>query len=465
MLSNLSQENILKNLIVNQYVSRKSSTSVTKTFIKLNNDTNIASNSSYTKSNNMNYMLVSRNFFVKFINQFWRETIFLSSTNSLADTYIEKLKVDGLSVYSKEYKMFLSDFSKALINGRISIAFNGSDFNLVKANNTIYLKYIWKKGLNFYWPQKNSYLFSLFNYMRASNKKQNFLMNELPLFTVVNNLNQVVLSESSNEILIHKNFIDYLYNVYSKYFLTNLFNKIKYQGLFFMNVKDAEEYKNYIESKYPSISEFKNLQVVVNQLNLYYKLVHSGFNHIDFRLVPDLTEVGNFIYKYQYYKNIRINKSQNYGSTFFQGQPIYFIEPILAINKSNNKMELVKYIYSSLSKENSLEYTAVFMNYKTAVLAWQKFSQQMIDYDLPIKPQLTVYNLESFIKQSETNKYSTSKKVLFVPSIESYSYLKNTAKIHIRFNLFNKVMNNFSSVKLLSQRILWSLTSRQPLNS
>nr|QCI03985.1 hypothetical protein [Antithamnionella ternifolia] len=469
MLSYSLKENVVKNSVVHQYEYINSGKNNKKILLKLNNSLNIASNSLNTQSNDTNYKLISRNFFVKFINQFWEETIFLSPANSLAETYIDKLKVDGLSIYSKEYKIFLTEFSKALINGRINIACNELDFNVLKASNTMHIKYIWRKGLNFSWPQKNSYLLSIFKQMRVSYRKpkfytQNFSANQLPLFTVVNNLKQIVLSESSNEILINKNFIDYIYNIYAKYFLNSFPANVKYQGLFFINVKDAQEYRNYIESKYLDSSKSKNVHLFVNRLNLYYKLVNSTFKYIDFRLVPDLTEVGNFVSKYQHYKYVKIHKNQKHSNNSFQGQPIYFIEPILAINKSTKKVELVKYLYSSLRKDQKIEYTAVFMNYKTAVLAWQKFRQQMLNYDLPMKPKLTVYNLESFIEQSETDTSLKLDNTLFVPAFESYIHLKNAAILHTKSNILKRMVNHYSSIKVFSQRMLWSLTSRQPLN-
>lgn len=468
MLSYSVKENLIKNSSINQYRYNNLKQNTDILLLKLNNCFNIASNSTINKSNDANYKLISRNFFIKFINQFWQETIFLSTTNSATDSYIDKLKLDGLSMYSKEYKNFLIEFSKALINGRINIALNGSDVNILKANNSMYIKYIWRKGLNFSWPNKNSYLLSVLRQLPGAYKSKKFyaqklVINKLPVFTVVNNLNQIILSESSNEILINKNFIDYLYTMYSKYFLNNLLNNIKHQGLFFINVQDAKEYQNYIKNKYIDLSEIKKIQVSTNQLGLYYKLINSTLKTIDFSLIPDLTELGHFITKYQYYKNIKIHESQKYGSTFFQGQPIYFIEPILAFNKNNKKIELVKYSYSSLIKGQNSEYTAVFMNYKTAVLAWQKFKQQIPNYELPVKPIITVYNLESFLEQSQSDNLLKLRNILFIPSFESYSYLKNVSILNHQSSILQRIINYYSSTKLLSQRILWSLTSRQPL--
>jgi len=468
LLNNHKEDNYYLKLVDRRnflYVEKKQSTYVSKAY----NKQNFLANSILHTSNRYNYRLISRNFFIKFMNQFWQETIFLSISNPLSESYIDKLKVHGLSINSQEYKNFLAEFSKGLISGRIKITFNNLDTQTLKTNNVTSLKYVWKKGLNLSWPNKESYLASLCTNRRFPNKLQqnilkNLSKNQLPLFSVINNFNQIILSESSDEILIKKNILDYIYQWYSKYFLNIDSNKVNYQGLFFISSKDAEEYKEYIQHKYKSSNESKNLKIFATKLQLYYKLVRSKFNYIEFRLIPDLVELGQFVSKYQYYNHIKIHSNQHCTKNAFQGQPIYFIEPILAINNKTKKIEFIKYTYPYKKLNQQLDYKAVFMNYKTAMLAWQKFRQQMFIYDLPIKPKLTTYNLESFIKQCEFNPQIDTETILFVPSIESYLYVKNKIQLNIKINWIQRLMNNYSSLKLISQRMLWSLTSRQPTN-
>nr|QCI04369.1 hypothetical protein [Antithamnion hubbsii] len=447
------------------YVEKKPALYVSKLYSRQD----LLANSILGKSKKYNYQLISRNFFIKFVNQFWQETIFLSISNPLSELYIDKLKVHGLSINSQEYKNFLAEFSKGLISGRIKIAFNTLDAQSSKTNNITSLKYIWKKGLNLSWPNKGSYLASLFTNSRFPNKVQqsilrNLSKNQLPLFSVINNFNQIILSESSDEILIKKNILDHFYQWYSKYFLHTNVNKVNYQGLFFVSSQDAEEYKEHMQHKYANSSESKNLKVFATKLQLYYKLVRSKFNYIEFRLIPDLVELGQLVSKYQYYNHIKIHSNQYCTKNAFQGQPVYFIEPVLAVNNKSKKIELIKYIYPYNKRNQQLDYKAVFMNYKTAMIAWQKFRQQMLLYDLPVKPKLTIYNLESFIKQCESNPRIDTETILFVPSVESYLYVKNKMKLNIKINWIQRFMNNYSSLKVMSQRMVWSLTSRQPTN-
>lgn len=456
------------NILFIQCIDRFVPASLTKqNYVRLsqsNIENNNILNPVMNQSSDNNYKLMSRNFFVQLINKFWRETIFLSTSTQLSDTYIEKLKSDGLLIYSKEYKNFLSSFSKALINDRIHFMLD--TINEKKINNETYAKYVWRKGFNFAWPESNCYLLSLYKQKYLSNRMNNnirktLFMYNLPVFTVINNLSQIILSESSNEILLNRSFIDSLYQLYSKYFLNKITTHIKYQALFFINPNDANEYKNYIHDRYTKLKQDNLLSTFSSRFDIYYRLMQIQMKYVDFRLIPDLEELGNLVYKYQYYKNFTFHEEQIYSSKSFQGQPIYFIQPILAKNKKTGKIELINYEYSN-NKNNT--YNAVFMNYKTSLLAWQKFRQQMFNYSLPNKPSILVYNLESFVKKNSSESNLNFNKIIVVPSVQSYFYLKNEINMNNQFSVSNKFLHYYSYIRMLSQRILWSLTSKQPVS-
>lgn len=429
-----------------------------------NIEANTILNPIINQSSDNNYKLISRNFFIQLINKFWRETIFLSTSNQLSDIYIEKLKSDGLLIYSKEYKNFLSAFSKALINDRIHFSLDVINEKKLKTNSDTYAKYIWRKGFNFAWPDSNCYLLSLYKQKYLSNSIKSNIHNTLfmyniPIFTVINNLNQIILSESSNEILLQRNFIESLYYLYSKYLLNKTTTQVKYQALFFINPNDANEYQDYIHNKYVKLKQKSILSTFSSRFDIYYRLMQIQMKYVDFRLIPDLEELGNLVYRYQYHKNVAFHEEQQYSNKSFQGQPIYFIQPVLAKNKKTGKIELINYEYSN-HKQNT--YHAVFMNYKTALLAWQKFRQQMFNYNLPNKPSILVYNLESFIKNNNNLSSINLNKILIVPSVQSYSYLKNEINIKNQFSMSNKFLYYYSYIKMLGQKIIWSLTSKQP---
>nr|QCI06679.1 hypothetical protein [Gayliella sp.] len=451
-----------------QCIDRFPQISLTKQNYDKLSQSNIEANTIFNpiinQSSDNNYKLISRNFFIQLINKFWRETIFLSASNQLSDTYIEKLKSDGLLIYSKEYKNFLSAFSKALINDRIHFSLDVTNEKSLKTNDDTYVKYIWRKGFNFAWPESNCYLLSLYRQKYLSNRINNnirdtLFMYNLPIFTVINNLNQIILSESSNEILLQRNFVESLYYLYSKYFLNKAISQVKYQALFFINPNDANEYKDYIHKKYVKLKQKSLLSTFSSRFDIYHRLMQIRMKYVDFRLIPDLEELGNLVYHYQYYKNVVFHEEQNFSNKSFQGQPIYFIQPVLAKNKKTGKIELINYEYSNHKQKT---YHAAFMNYKTALLAWQKFRQQMFNYSLPNKPSILVYNLESFIKSNNHSSNINLNKILIVPSVQSYSYLKNEINTNNQFNVSNKFLYYYSYLKMLSQKIIWSLTSKQP---
>nr|QCI09000.1 hypothetical protein [Inkyuleea mariana] len=413
--------------------------------------------------------LISCNFIIKFINKYWQETIFLSESNSLSDFYMNKLKSDGIGITTNEYKNFLLEFSKALINGRIRACISDSKIQLENNNNMTYIRYIWRKGLNFSLPQKIIYPFLYFKNNKFPNKLQNIWVkklqqNEFPVFTIINGFNQIIVAESSPDTTFNKNLVDLLYKWYSKYFLVEQYNNILHEGLFFINPKDALEYQNYIQHKYKNSSLQNHVKSFASKLDVYYNLVRSYNSNIQFRLIPDLKEVGELIYRYRYYKHITFHKQQKYGKDYFQGQPIYLIQPILVSSKKTKENHLVNYFYNIKKNNSTKQYEAIFMNYKTAMLAWKKFRSYTSNYNLPVKPKLTVYNLEDFIKICENNNKIIEKNIIFVPSEDSYLFIKNKRQLDAQSNIMQLLSNKFLYMQIISKRIIWSLTSRQPIS-
>nr|QCI07119.1 hypothetical protein [Hypnea pannosa] len=410
-----------------------------------------------------NKKLISRNFMVKLLNIYWQETIFISRSNPLSNIYTNQLKSDGLAIYKNQYKKFLSDFSKALSLGRIKVLFYESNKSYqINASLNHEIQYIWKKGLNGLIPQ--NFLRLLFDYkqMRNFNNKKLKLLDNLqfkyfPLFTVVNNSSQIIISEPSDELIYNKNFLDKLYQWCFYNFSIDNKNKPVYQGLFFINPNDASEYKKYIEYKHKFTNSQSNLSVLPCNLNFYYKLFYKLSLKIQFYLIPDLKELGKLINIYQYKNNISFYKKQKYNQSSFQGQPVYLIKPLIVKNKKTKQMESIKYSYSFNKKLDNQINDYVFLNYDVALFAWQKFTKDNINYSLPSKPSILVYNLEDFINEN-SHKYDRNlylKSCIFIPSKESLDFLKSQKTTSENF---------MYSVKTIINRMIWSLTSKQPVN-
>nr|UAD88809.1 hypothetical protein [Gracilariopsis chorda] len=414
-----------------------------------------------------NKTLISRRFLGKLINQYWQETIFLSISNSLSEKYTNQLKLQGVLICKNEQKKFLLDFSKALLAGRIETSL---DFNKTNQNFDKSIAYIWKKGLNFSLPNK-FWTLLINNKNNKLSKEQIILLNKLqnqplPLFTITNNLDQIILAKSLEETNYNLNLIDKIYKWYYHKFIFNQQKQAMYHGLFFVHPIDAVEYLNYIKDNY-SISnpnKDKELNLFSSQLGTYYKLTKMNMQSLEFRLIPDLNEISKLLYQYKKHKNLKFDKNQKYGKNFFQGQPIYIIEPFWAFNKKTHKMELLEYNYTSNINSKVVQYKAIFTNYEIALKAWQKFSQESINYKIPRKPQMLVFNLEDFIKKYEYIKEINKDNILFIPNTQSYKFIKKDINIKPQSKINQIFINKFFYFKILTQKIIWSLTSRQPIN-
>nr|YP_009297968.1 hypothetical protein Plocam_070 [Plocamium cartilagineum]AOM67906.1 hypothetical protein Plocam_070 [Plocamium cartilagineum] len=458
---------------INSQHNKNTNIQINKSLVNRSSVLYLSSNKNLNSSNiNSKDILVQKfiypNFFIKLINRYWQETIFLSISNPLSDNYISRLKSDGL-IYKYQSKKFLLNFSKALMTGRIDSSLNSSLLVSKVQSNSTYVKYIWRKGINLSFPL--NILQDFFTY-----KKNNFLSknqiiliqklkkNQFPIFTVVNGFNQIIIAEPSEEIILNQSLINKIYKWYTDFLLKKKYSQPLYEGLFFMNPYDALEYSNFIKNKYPNSNKENHLKVFSSRLDFYYKQVRTSLPKIQFRLIPDLQELSQLIYKYRYYKNIYFHSSQKYNKDSFQGQPIYFIQPIFAINKKTKKMDLINFNYQLNEKHAMKQYEAIFINYKTAVLAWKKFCHESKDYNLPLNPKIMVYNLEDFLKTCECNSQIKQRNLLFIPTKESYKFMYKRKSETFK----NKIIQIFSSkilfIKVFSKRLIWSLTSRQPIS-
>nr|YP_009397199.1 hypothetical protein [Thuretia quercifolia]ARW66385.1 hypothetical protein [Thuretia quercifolia] len=428
-------------------------------------------------NSNFNYKFVSRSFWNKIINQYWKETIFISNSNSFSETYINKLKSSGLSVYNgRDYKNFLIAFSKALFNGQVQVLMNkdidsyNNSVLYMNSNNNKYIKYVWKKGLNWHISCLYFHYISLKNKLLNDNlvfQSNKIKANSLPIFAITNDYNQLIMAESSDQVSHNKNQnLFHSLHQFNGFFLSKRNNEKKiYTGLLFINPEDAFEYKEYIKSKNINSSRDHSLKFFIGQINLYRYLLNYSKNQSEFRLVPDLKEVSNLVNLYQYYKNINFDENQKYGKNHFQGQPIYIIKPFIIKNINTNKKSFINYSYNLKENHLSAEYEAIFLNYNTAICAWNKFKSNHSYYKLPNKPLIYVSNLENFLKKYQQN-YKKNQ-FIFIPSSKTYHFVKDeTMKKKYQQKYYWQYFFSGKNVyiKTVLKRFIWSLTSRQPTN-
>nr|YP_009122238.1 hypothetical protein [Vertebrata lanosa]AJH65996.1 hypothetical protein [Vertebrata lanosa] len=406
--------------------------------------------------------IVSPNVCQRFVNKYLQETVFLSPTNKITSNYISKLKMMGLSVYDmNQNRNFLHKFSKELVHGRIHIKIKSCDNSIVhnsKDDSNIYLHYVWLKLLNFKFLQFSNLkqaLLSIFD------KHGLALVNSsLPLFILINSNNEIIMSESADYLSNVQMFNNTYNSLVSKFFTTSN-NKSSYTCLLFVNYNDAIEYKNYVNYKNANSTRDLQIEVVPSSIFLYNRLKSSYLNKIDFRLIPDLKEVSNLLYQYSKYKNISFNAKQNHGHNFFQGQPLYQIN---LINIQNNLDAQIKNFQFTKNNNQYTNSNTFFLNYNTAINTWRTFYEENSAINLPKNPQITVSNLELFLKDQQHKKSFDN--VVLLPSIENYIFIKRYLMHNSKSqsSLHNWLYHQGFYLKTLCSRVFWSLTSRQPNN-
>lgn len=413
-----------------------------------------------------NKKLVSNNLANELKNKYWQETVFLSLYQPLSNEYLNSLKSNGISVSSNPNRKFLLNLSRALQSNRMTVSTKNVENFHKKFHKNHYVQYTWKKGFNL--PISLKLFKTKQNVLIESNRvKDNrnlFLQKmekaQLPLFTVINQFNQIILAEHPKKNISHLNPLDQIYKTYSsKISLSNDYQQT-YEGLFFINPKDALEYRNFISYKYKNIYSENKINVIASTLKFYYDASRENSLSTSLRLIPDLTELGNLLSKYYKLNHLTFHPKQKYGYNYFQGQPIYLIQPTNVFNRLNNKKENYRYFYKNSQQDLSRRYEAIFLNYNTAIVAWQKFIEQNQHYQLPKKPNMIVYNLQDYIKQEiGINK---DKDYLFIPSEESFNAIKYNEVHHYNNSLLHALFDKLLCIRIFTKRIIWSLTSKQP---
>lgn len=386
---------------------------------------------------------IKQSFWQKIINNTLYQTVFLSIPVKASDKYVVELNYLNLYRNQATSKDILSKFSKSLLEGSIDSSMSSS----INSSFPFFL------GLQYAWPKyfkiKLEKILSLFqadiyaDYFKQikSYIDQNSGMNNLPLFTVSNNLGQMIISESSNELGIKKDLLDHLLPC-SK---TESFH----QAWFFINFNDAQEYMESI-NKYYGLKK-GCLKIFACNFSTFYNIANKFSYKVSCRLMPDLVEISSLIKNYKYYTNISFHKRQQYGASYFQGQPLYVL-------KAKNC-----YTYRYLHNDQKIcHYNLIFTSYKTAHKTLNKLTNNSSDFKKFKTPDLIVYNLESFIKDQVFSDKDNADLFLLVPSESSYQFAKRHLLKRKTGLIYEAVEKYLAFMQLWSKRILWSLTSKHP---
>nr|YP_010337026.1 hypothetical protein MW574_pgp056 [Madagascaria erythrocladioides]UNJ16611.1 hypothetical protein [Madagascaria erythrocladioides] len=407
--------------------------------------------------------------FERFLQEYWQDIIVVDKHPTslpnlkliqprifeIPDQDVKKLAHDlltGKLIFSENFKVsfFQQSFQES------------DEYKLPESNNYLHL-YDWKKNLNFPKPQRLNFFKKDRRTSNWANSNHRTILRNLkstPIFVPVNGFHHPILSVPVAEYAM--NALDRFYFFYFDWFIwqKDIMSFPIKKGFFFLNPTDANEFIQTSLYKSPRASKrYSPLQVFPMNLGLAYKWNRTSPPRLQFRFVPDVKEVGNLIFKYQYYKNIKIHPSQIITKNKFKGVPIYSIKTIKCRKKDNS---IVNVSYTNLLDKSQEKSKILFTSLKSVNEAWGKFKKQYSELPLPNKPLVEVYNLEGYLRDCEINLSDECKNFRIVPSQESYKFAQQFAaqnnKSAVYFGKY-KILPTFKRVKLWSQYFFWALTT------
>nr|ALL97176.1 hypothetical protein [Pyropia endiviifolia] len=226
-------------------------------------------------------------------------------------------------------------------------------------------------------------------------------------------------------------------------------------GLFFFHPDDAFEFKNFIKSVNPLAAEQMEVNVEPVGLHFAYKMNRNVFSDTQFAFIPDFKEVGDLLFKYRRNKYLTFHKDQYYGKKFFQGQPIYIIQPI-TLKDQNGELNTIKFTGLNDNRE------VIFTNIEAANKSWTNFIKNNSQLKSIKKPTLLVYNLESFLKDQERLNKKDFKKFVVVTNKKAYLAAKELVALPDSNSFFKPLKLNMKPklffVRLWVKRLFSTLT-------
>jgi hypothetical protein len=362
--------------------------------------------------------------------------------------------------------------------------------------------FVWYKNINF--PIPDNYYIKKRQYDFPTIRQKKLIPNlkNVPVFVLKNGFGDILTYNSNEEY--RKNWINKIVDSYSKtFFWSEDDREITLIPIFF-NYYDAQELKEEIYNNYSYSAEEIDIQIQAISLDKAYELNRKSEPELQFRFIPDLQELGKLVdFRHRvstvqdnddfkafdqygfadillpdkcalsnqanwsnFYKlndHIKFHEQQFHGIDFFQGQPIYRIMPV--IRKYKNQEYHINYLHNGNPVNNNINY--YFTRLEDTLKAWEEFRIMHKKLNLPKKPQIIIYNLESLLQDYELNKNLDfiSEKFYIIPSKETYQIVKNIANHKNKLTtievLLDKLNPQILTAKVWSKRLWLSLLSKQ----
>lgn len=286
------------------------------------------------------------------------------------------------------------------------------------------------------------------------NKPQKLIIQKLkaiPIYTVVNNFDEVIVSSPREEN--QQNTLNHLRNFYNDLFFWTHDEGAISILLFFMNEQDAGSYLHEICKKDPKEAEKLGLTVKQISLDTFYKFNRTSPQKIQARLIGDLNEIDSVIKKIEKSNIKNINPKQRYSKFWFQGIPVYKLK----LNIPSNNNSLINY---KVNKDNEESY--VFFREQDALIAWKTFISKNKNINSNITPNLEVYNLENLLLDLEKEKNISN--LILVPPYELCKDKLTTLpsvgnEYSSQTRLLYSMKLKFENVKRFYKGLIWLITS------
>nr|QUE28504.1 hypothetical protein [Porphyrostromium boryanum] len=426
----------------------------------------------------VNFVARYRTDSARFVQDNWEDQLIVSAGNDpISDVFnLDAIPMSRREIFPEQFKGISHDLNTGrLLFGSTLMS---SDFEETELRS-LFLSKISRPNLlgnNYHKYRKsiNIPFFERWNLLRKNRRTPNWsnanhrsLLKNLkftPSFVPTNTFYHPILAIPPGEYFM--NTLDKVHYLIFDWFVwqtDSLSLPIK-KGFIFFNPEDAQEYINSVKQQSPRIAErYSPLRVLPINLGLAYKWNRTSSPRLQFRFIPDLKEIGDLVYKYQYQKNIKIHPSQAITKDEFKGVPIYTVEPVNVQSEGKKIKVDLGYDAASFNGQNSMVFTSLDSVYS----AWENFCIRHSQLRLPKQPTVQVYNLEDYLSDCEIVLTNQCKNFRIVPSLDAHSFTSKKGhqnKNSIMSYYYNyKLMPVAKRLNLWSRYLFWSLTtSRRP---
>ena len=263
-------------------------------------------------------------------------------------------------------------------------------------------------------------------------------LRKVPVYTVVNGNNEIILAPPRQEI--SQSSIQWLYNQYYNWFIWKEDEGPVTVGLFFSNKEDAESYLHEICLRDPRGAQNLGVSVKSTGLDTFYYLNRTSSPRVQVRMISNLKELDLLITTNIKKKLSFVNPKQKYGQNWFKGTPIY----ILRTDNINTKKLI---FFSTRDVEKALE------------------GLKNSDTKLNIKEiTIEIYNLENYLLDLEKSSSDLIQKVNFFPPYPLFE--KNDVHVEdfkiepLENKKIKRIINEkVKSVQRFCKGVIWLVTS------